>query len=582
MNILGISAWYHDSAVALFRDGALVSAVQEERFTRRRHDAGFPEHALAWCLKDAGLTTADLDCVAFYEKPFARFDRLLTSYLALAPRGLPSFLKAMPAWLGEKLWIRSLLRDYLPGFRGELLFGEHHQCHAASSFLLSPFSEAAILTADGVGEWCTTALGRGEGSRIELSRELRFPHSLGLLYSAFTQYLGFRVNSAEYKVMGLAPLGEPRHAQLIRDHLIDVRPDGSFHLNLDYFSFATGLEMTSPRFEALLGKPTRKEGEELSFFHKDVAASIQLVTEEVLLALARTLYKETGSKNLCLAGGVALNCTANGRLLKQSGFEKMWIQPAAGDAGGAVGAAAYVAHALLNAPRGTGMKSAFLGPSFPDEQIKAYLSGLGVPFERLEGRALADRAAGLLAEGKIVGWFEGAMEFGPRSLGARSILADPRDPAIRDRVNEKVKRRESFRPFAPVVISEKAAEWFDLKGQESPFMLFAVPVLERRRAQIPAVTHMDGSARVQTLARESHPLFHDLLESFGERTGCPVLLNTSFNVRGEPIVCTPQDAFRCFMRSGLDALVMGSFVLLKEKMPADIPGEHWDQEFEGD
>ncbi len=581
MNILGISAFYHDSAACLLQDGRIVAAAQEERFSRKRHDEGFPEKAVAYCLKEGRIEADDLDCVAFYDKPFVKFERLLTTYLGMFPRGLPSFLKAMPVWLTEKLWTRRNIFEKLGGFQGEVLFGEHHQSHAASCFLVSPFEEAAICTADGVGEWATTTLGWGRGTRLELTSEIRFPHSIGLLYSALTYYLGFKVNSAEYKVMGLAPYGEPRYAGQMLDNLIDLRDDGSFHLDMRYFDFATGLKMTGRKFDALFGRRVRKDGEPLEQFHKDMAASIQRVTEEAMLRIARRLHKETGMKNLCLAGGVALNCVANGRILRETPFERLWIQPAAGDAGGALGAAAYVWHGLLGNPRGTGMQSAFLGPEYPAGEIEAYLKPLGVPYRKLEGPALSQEVAGLIADQDVVGWFQGRMEFGPRALGARSILADPRNKENWQRVNLKIKFRESFRPFAPVVLAEKADEWFDLRGHESPYMLLVAAVKEGRRT-IPAVTHLDHSARVQTISRAQHAAYYDLIGEFDRLTGCPVLINTSFNVRGEPIVCTPQDAFRCFMRTNMDALALGPFLLLKKDMPREVTGETWNQKFEAD
>ena len=581
MNILGISAYYHDSAACLLRGGEIVAAAQEERFTRKKHDEAFPKNAVDYCLKAGGIAAKDLDYVAFYDKPFVKFERLLTTYLATFPRGIVSYLKAMPVWLKEKLWVRSLIREELRGYAGEILFGEHHQSHAASSFLMSPFAEAAICTADGVGEWTTTSLGRGEGTHFELTSEIRFPHSIGLLYSALTYYLGYKVNSAEYKVMGLAPYGEPKYAQKILDELIDLRDDGSFHLNMKFFDFATGLRMTNAKFDALFGEPPRGAEAPLTQFHKDIAASIQRVTEEAMLRIARTLHAQTGSKNLCLAGGVALNCVANGRILRETPFEDLYIQPAAGDAGGAVGAAAYVWHSLLKNPRNGGMKSVYLGPEFSDAEVEDYLKSLGVPYKRHDEKALVEETAKLLENQAVVGWMQGRMEFGPRSLGARSILADARNAENWQRVNLKIKFRESFRPFAPVVLAEKADEWFALGGKESPYMLLTAEVRADKRT-IPAVTHLDHSARIQTITRAQHPRYYDLVREFDARTGCPVLINTSFNVRGEPIVCTPQDAFRCFMRTDMDALVIGSFILLKESMPERIAGEDWNQEFERD
>ncbi|MCB0219288.1 MAG: carbamoyltransferase [Chrysiogenetes bacterium] len=582
MNILGISAYYHDSAACLMQDGEVVAAAQEERFSRKKQDEGYPKLAVEYCLQEGGITYKDLDYVAFYDKPFVKFERLLTTYLATFPRGIRSYLKAMPVWLKDKLWVRTHIRDELPGFGGEILFGEHHQSHAASSFLMSPFEEAAICTADGVGEWTTTSLGYGQGTKFELTREIRFPHSIGLLYSALTYYLGFKVNSAEYKVMGLAPYGEPKYAQKMMDEIIEIKDDGSFHLNMKVFDFATGLRMTNAKFDKVFGQPPRAGDEaELTQFHKDMAASVQLVTEEVMLRIARTLHKQTGSKNLCLAGGVALNCVANGRIIRETEFENIYVQPAAGDAGGAIGAAAYVWHSLLGNPRNGGMKSVYLGPKYPDEEIETYLKELGVPYKKYSPEEMVKETAKLIADQAVVGWMQGRMEFGPRALGGRSILADPRNEENWQRVNLKIKFRESFRPFAPVVLAEKAEDWFDLRGKDSPYMLLVAQVHENKRT-IPAVTHVDGSARIQTVTREQHPEYYDIIKAFDELTGCPVLINTSFNVRGEPIVCTPQDSFRCFMRTHMDALVMGSFILRKEEMPEQIEGEDWNQQFERD
>lgn len=582
MNILGISAFYHDSAACLLRDGRVLAAAQEERFSRKKHDEGFPELAVEYCLKEGGISFKDLDYVAFYDKPFVKFERLLTTYLATFPFGIRSYLKAMPVWLKDKLWVRTHIREKLPGYEGEVLFGEHHQSHAASSFLMSPFEEAAICTADGVGEWTTTSLGRGEGTQFSLDKEIRFPHSLGLLYSALTYYLGFKVNSAEYKVMGLAPYGEPKYAQKMLDEIIDLRDDGSFHLNMKVFDFATGLRMTNKKFDKVFGAPPRGgDDAELTQFHKDMAASVQQVTEEAMLRIARTLHKETGSRNLCLAGGVALNCVANGRIIRETPFEDLYIQPAAGDAGGAIGAAAYVWHSLLGNERNGGMESVYLGPAYSDEAIEAYLKELGVPYKKYSTDEMVKETAKLIADQAVVGWMQGRMEFGPRALGGRSILADPRNHENWQRVNLKIKFRESFRPFAPVVLAEKADEWFELRGKESPYMLLVAQVREDKRT-VPAVTHVDGSARIQTVTRVQHPEYYDLLKAFDELTGCPVLINTSFNVRGEPIVCSPQDSFRCFMRTNMDALVMGSFILRKQEMPEKIEGEDWNQQFERD
>jgi carbamoyltransferase len=585
MTILGLSCYYHDAAAALVRDGHVVAAAQEERFTRIRHDASFPTHAAAYCLREAGLTAADLDAVAFYDKPFLTFERLLETYVACAPAGLPSFLKAMPVWLKGKLWTPDLLARELD-YDGPILFTEHHESHAASAFFPSPFARAAVLTADGVGEWATTSYGVGEGSRLRLLAELHFPHSLGLLYSAFTSFCGFRVNSGEYKLMGLAPYGEPVYVQTILDELVDLKPDGSFRLDLRYFTYPAGLRMTGRRFARLFGGPPRAPEGPLTQREMDLARSVQAVTEEIVLRLGRHVYAETGEQDLCLAGGVALNCVANGRLLREGPFERIWIQPAAGDAGGALGAALLTYYERTAAPRapvpGDAMQGAFLGPAFTDDEIAAFLRREGVPHERLDEEALVERTAALLAEGAVVGWFQGRMEFGPRALGHRSILADPRGRDVQRVVNQKIKFRESFRPFAPSVLEERAADFFDLgpsagSGQaaESPYMLLVAPVrgattggegLDRRhhtRSPVPAVTHVDGSARVHTVRAARDPLFHRLLQAFERRTGCPVLVNTSFNVRSEPIVCTPEDAYRCFRRTHMDALVLGPFLVDK-------------------
>ncbi len=581
MNVLGLSCFYHDAAACLVRDGRIVAAAQEERFTRVKHDAAFPTRAVAYCLGEGGLAVSDLDAVAFYDKPFLTFERLLETYLAFAPRGLGSFLRAMPVWLKQKLWTPDVIAKELR-FDGPLLFTEHHESHAASAFFPSPFARAAVLTADGVGEWATTSFGVGEGSRLRLLAEQHFPHSLGLLYSAFTYFCGFRVNSGEYKLMGLAPYGEPRFVDTVLSELIDLKPDGSFRLNLDYFTYPVGLAMTGHRFAGLFGGPRRAPEGPLTQRELDLARSIQAVTEEVVLRLARHVHRETGESNLCLAGGVALNCVANGRLLREGPFENVWIQPAAGDAGGALGAALAAWHAWAGGPRtpvpGDAMQGSFLGPSFSPEEVAAVLEreGLG---ERLDTEdELTRRTAKLLAEGHTVGWFQGRMEFGPRALGHRSILADPRGLGVQRTVNLKIKFRESFRPFAPAVLAARAGELFVLDA-ESPYMLLVAPVrgasgtgtgLGRRHhveSPIPAVTHVDGSARVQTVTPERTPLFHRLLRAFEAETGCPVLVNTSFNVRGEPIVCTPEDALRVFRRTHLDALVLGPYLVTKSMLP---------------
>jgi len=592
VRILGVSALYHDSAAALLDDGEIVAAAQEERFTRVKHDPRFPQHAIAYCLGVPGISLDDVDYVVFYEKPFLKFERLLETYLAVAPRGFRSFKVAMPLWLQEKLLQKRMLERELSGFGGtfdveqKLLFAEHHQSHAASAFYPSPFEEAAVLTMDGVGEWATTTIGHGRGSTLELTKEIQFPHSLGLLYSAFTSYLGFRVNSGEYKLMGLAPYGEPRYAETILDRLVDVKADGSFRLDLSYFDYLAGMRMTNDRFHTLFGGQPRQPDEPPTRREVDLAASIQSVTEEIVLRLTRSLASETGSHNLCLAGGVALNCVANGKVLRDGRFRSLWVQPAAGDAGGALGAALAVHHELEGRARvpqlPDAMKGSYLGPEFPDDEIERSLRAAGATYERLASPDVIERTARSLADGEVVGWFQGRMEFGPRALGARSILGDPRSPTMQTGLNLKVKRRESFRPFAPSVLREDAAAWFDL-DVDSPYMLLVAPVATSRqrattpdedaligieklrvvRSDIPAVTHVDQSARIQTVHRETNHLYHALLVEFKRLTGCPVLVNTSFNVRGEPIVCTPEDALRCFMTTNIDVLVAGSCVLTK-------------------
>jgi carbamoyltransferase len=593
MQILGISAFYHDSAAALVRDGDIVAAAQEERFTRKKHDSRFPAHAVEFCLAQAGTRLADLDYVVFYDKPFLKFERLLETYIAFAPVGLRSFQMAIPLWVREKLFQKSLLHDELKRFgefdwMNRLLFAEHHQSHAASAFYPSPFEEALVLTMDGVGEWATTSVGLGRGNHLEIIKEIHFPHSLGLLYSAFTYYTGFKVNSGEYKLMGLAPYGTPRYAQKILDHIIDLKPDGSFHLNLDYFNYCTGLTMTNSKFDALFEGPPRKPDQLLTQHHMDLAASVQEVLEEVILRMTRSLASETGSKNLCLAGGVALNCVANGKILRAGRFERIWIQPASGDAGGALGAALAAYHLFQNQPRqicgcGDRMHGSYLGPEFSQTDIQQRLTKLGAKYEVLDESELLEKCVDALMDEKALGWFQGRMEFGPRALGARSILADPRSPRMQSILNLKVKFRESFRPFAPSVMREHVAEWFELDS-DSPYMLLVADVVESRRklmtpeqqklfgieklnvprSDIPAVTHVDYSARVQTVHRETNPRYHALIERFNERTGCPVIVNTSFNVRGEPIVGTPEDAFRCFMGTGIEVLAVGNCLLRKE------------------
>jgi len=563
MNILGISCFYHDSAAALLKDGILIAAAQEERFTRKKHDQDFPTNAIHYCLQEGGIQEQDLDYIGFYDKPFTKFERLLTTYVATFPKSLPSYLKAMPIWLKEKLWIPQKIREEL-GDAGKLLFVEHHLSHAASAFFVSPFSEAAILTADGVGEWETTTMGMGNDRTLTLTESIHFPHSLGLLYSAFTYYLGFRVNSAEYKVMGLAPYGKPVFADLILREFVSVKGDGSFRLNMKYFAYDYGLTMTSKYFHDLFGVPPRTPESALTQFHKDVAASIQCITDEIMLRMTTDLHKKTGSDNLCLAGGVALNCVSNSKVLASSGFKKIFIQPAAGDAGGSVGAAFYIYNMLLKNERTYTWSHNFLGPQYSNETIKQVLDQLNLQGELLGNDTLLKRTAQLISDQQVVGWFQGRMEFGPRSLGARSILADARNPDNYSRVNLKIKFRESFRPFAPTVIVERTKDYFEF-DQPSPYMLFVAQVRPDRRT-IPAVTHVDGSARLQTIAREDHALFYDLIIEFEKLTGCPVIINTSFNVRGEPIVCTPFDAIKCFLRTDMDYLILGNFILDKRKI----------------
>lgn len=565
MNILGISAFYHDSAAALVRDGQLVAAAQEERFSRKKHDEGFPLHAVRYCLREAGLTIDDVDYVIFYDKPFTKFERLLFTYLESFPRGLRSFVHAFPIWMRDKLWIKSIVRHEL-GYRGEILFNDHHLSHAASAFLVSPFEEAAILTVDGVGEWSTSTWGIGRGQHIELLYETRFPHSLGLFYSAYTYYLGFKVNSAEYKVMGLAPYGQPTFYDRVRQ-TIDWKPDGSFRLDTRYFDFLHGLRMTSERFHELFGGPPRQPETRLTQREFDIAASVQKVTDEIMVAMARHIRKQTGMRYLCMAGGVALNCVANAKVLEQAGFEDVWVQPAAGDAGGALGAAFYLWNCVLGQPRTFRMDHAYWGPQYSEDECRAGLDALGARYRRLEPAELVREVAQLIAHNQVVGWFQGRMEFGPRALGSRSILADARDPAMKDTLNMKIKFREGFRPFAPSVLQDRANEFFEMNAlRASPFMLFVANVRPDKRV-IPSVTHVDGSARLQTVDRSVNPLYYDLIREFEQLTGVPVIINTSFNVRGEPIVCTPADAYRCFMRTNMDYLVVGPFLLDKREQP---------------
>ncbi len=600
MRILGISAFYHDSAAALVVDGDVVAAAQEERFTRIKHDFAFPLHATRYCLEEAGISAEELDLVVFYDKPLLKFNRLLETYASYAPRGFRSFLKAMPLWLKQKLHIPKIIKNEI-GYEGKVLYTEHHLSHAASAFFPSPFEKAAVLTIDGVGEWATTTLGVGDGNDLRLLREIRFPHSLGLLYSAFTYYTGFRVNSGEYKVMGLAPYGEPKYTDLIYEHVIDLREDGSFRLNMDYFNYCAGLTMTGRRFHKLFGGPPRRPETPLEQRHMDLARSVQDVVEEAMLRQARHLHAITGLDHLCLAGGVALNCVGNGRIWREGPFKDIWIQPAAGDAGGALGAALCVWHQYAGKPRTPvqpdSQRGSYLGPEFGDDAIQTFLEEAGAPARHFEDEAeLSEHVAELLEQGKVVGWFQGRMEFGPRALGARSILGDARSPEMQTTMNLKIKYRESFRPFAPIVLREKVAEWFDHDG-DSPYMLLVAPVrsdrrrsadaagrkgldlLKVHRSEIPAVTHVDHSARLQTVHDDTNPKLARLMRAFDARTGCPVLVNTSFNVRGEPIVCTPADAHRCFLRTEMDVLVLGNRVLYKEELAPLQESSDWRKEF---
>ncbi len=612
MNILGVSAYYHDSAAALIRDGRVEYAAQEERYTRKKHDSRFPAHAVQSCLDDNGLSITDIDEIVFYDKPLVKFERLLETYVAYAPKGFQSFLAAMPVWLKEKLFLKTVLKKELAQLGDikiaqlpPLLFAEHHQSHAASAFFPSPYRRAAVLCMDGVGEWATTSVWLGADNRLEPQWEIDFPHSLGLLYSAFTYYTGFKVNSGEYKLMGLAPYGEPKYAHLIRDHLLDLKQDGSFRLNMDYFNYATGLTMTNERFSRLFGGPPRKPESDISQREMDIAASIQQITEEVVLRLGATVHSELQTDHLCLAGGVALNCVANGRLLREGPFTDIWIQPAAGDAGGAIGAALAAWFQFNNKPRqvndGDAMRGAYLGPRYSEGQIRRQLDQLRANYVELPDETLFQRLAAVLAEEQIVGWFQGPMEFGPRALGGRSIIGDPRSPKMQSVMNLKIKYRESFRPFAPAVLADRVADYFEL-DRPSPYMLLVAPVkqelrlrppeqsqrlfgidrLKVPRSQLPAITHVDYSARIQTVHEHTNPRFHALLKSFDQLTGCPVLVNTSFNVRGEPIVCTPEDAYRCFMRTEMDYLVIENFLLYKGDQPAWEKDDSWKQEFELD
>ncbi len=602
MNILGISAFYHDSAACLVQDGKVISAAQEERFTRKKHDFSFPKNAINYCLQDSGLKGKDLDFVAFYDKPFIKFERILTTYLAYAPVGIRSFIKAIPLWIKQKLWIKELIRKELR-FEGKIIFPEHHQSHAASAFFPSPYQQAAFLTIDGVGEWTTASYGIGKDSNIQILAEIHFPHSLGLLYSTFTYYTGFKVNSGEYKVMGLAPYGEPKYRDLILSELLNLKEDGSFKLNMKYFGYGAGLKMTNGRFERLFGGPARKPESALRQRDMDLARSVQEVTEEILLRMARHVHKETHQKNLCLAGGVALNCVGNGRILREGPFQNLWIQPASGDAGGALGAALFVWYQYLENKRIADSKKDFqqgslLGPKFENGSIADYLKEKSISYIELSDEEIPERIADLIAEQKVIGWFHGRMEFGPRALGSRSIIGDARSPKMQETMNLKIKFRESFRPFAPSVLEERAPDFFELE-RESPYMLLVAPVKkeirkgefreERKlfgldrlhfvRSSIPAVTHVDYSARIQTVNKEHNPLYYRMIQKFDQKYGCPVIINTSFNVRGEPIVYTPEDAYLCFMRTNMDYLLMGNFLLeKKEQKPLD-KDINWLKEF---
>lgn len=589
--VLGISAFYHDAAAALICNGEIVAAAQEERFTRKKHDPSFPINAINYCLEERGKKINDISIVAFYDKPFLKFERILETYLAYAPFGIKSFLLAMPPWIKQKLFIKEHIRDVL-GYKGEIIFPEHHHSHAASAFYPSPFEEAAILTVDGVGEWATVSFGKGKGNSVELLKEIKFPHSLGLLYSAFTYYCGFKVNSGEYKLMGLAPYGEAKYVDKILDNLIDLKEDGSFKLDLKYFNYCTGLTMTNRRFDKLFGAPARGRESELTQRHMDLAKSVQVVTEKVIMNMAKYVHKETNCRNLCLAGGVALNCVANGKLLREGPFEKIWIQPASSDAGGALGAALIAWCERIGAERvwsetKDSQKASLIGPSFSDAEIKEYLTENNIPYEEIDRKELPQAVSELIAKQNVIGWFQGRMEFGPRALGSRSILGDARSCEMQSLINRKIKFRESFRPFAPSILAEKSAEYFGLKI-ESPYMLLVAPVeenkrfnqdtqqeykglekLKLKRSEVPAITHVDYSARVQTVTREDNALYYDMIKKLYENHQCPLVINTSFNVRGEPIVCTPDDAYKCFMRTNMDYLVIGTFIVDKKKQPSD-------------
>jgi len=605
MNIIGISCFYHDSAACLVQDGKIIAAAQEERFTRKKHDHGFPKNAIEYCLREGKISIDEIDYVGFYEKPFLKFERILFTYLAYSPWGVRSFIKAMPMWIKQRIWMSDFIRKEL-NFKGKIIFPEHHESHAASSFFPSPFQDAAILTMDAVGEWTTSSFGVGNGNKIELWAEQKFPHSLGLLYSAFTYYAGFRVNSSEYKVMGLAPYGETKYVDIILNKLIDLKEDGSFKLNMKYFNYTIGQTMTNWRFHKLFGGPPRRRETRVTKKQMDLAKSIQVVTEEIMLKMARYVHKKTGKRNLCLAGGVALNCVGNGRILKEGPFEKIWIQPAASDAGCALGVALFIWHQYLgNERKANGVKdfqkASLLGPSFSNDEIEAFLKKSSIAYTKMDEENLLNTVSSLIGQEKVIGWFEGRMEFGPRALGARSIIGDARSKTMQKTLNLKTKFRESFRPFAPTVLQEKASEYFELK-QESPYMLLVSPVKKEKRinpsneqqgltgmdklnvarSEIPAVTHVDYSARVQTVKEEENPLYYSLIKRFYEKTGCPAIINTSFNVRGEPIVCKPEDAYKCFMRTNMDYLVMGNFLLNKQNQKMSGKDVNWKKQFELD
>ena len=605
MYILGISAFYHDSAACIVKNGEIIAAAQEERFTRKKHDHNFPQKAIEYCLKEAGITAKQLDLVAFYDKPFLKFERLLETYLTYAPIGFQSFIKAIPLWIKEKLWMKEMIKDKL-GYEGKVIFPEHHESHAASAFYPSPFQKAAIITMDGVGEWTTTSFGFGDGNDIQLLADIKFPHSLGLLYSAFTYYTGFKVNSGEYKVMGLAPYGEPKYKHLIYDHLIDVKEDGSFRMNMEYFNYCQGLTMTNEKFHKLFGGPPRVPETKLTQKEMDLARSLQEVTEEIVLKIGNHVYKETGLKDVCLAGGVALNCVANGRLLREGPFENIWIQPAAGDAGGALGAALIGWYKYFNNQRTADgktdqQKGSYLGPQFSDEEIYSFIQSKNLKAKKLNDDDLINTVADLIADEKVIGWFDGRMEFGPRALGARSIIGDARSPKMQATMNIKIKFREGFRPFAPSVLYEKVGEYFEI-DKESPYMLLVADVKKEKRrkmtedeeklwgidklnvirSDIPAITHVDYSARLQTVHKETNPRYHKLIETFEKKTGCAVIINTSFNVRGEPIVCTPEDAYKCFMRTNIDYLVLGNYLLAKEDQTPLQEDIDWRKQFQLD